>query len=87
MRHLKIGDALSEAQNSQRQPLLSEMLSRRAVTQEALDRANRTALLEHARMGRSIPTMRDGQAVWIPPAEVFAMYGLDEFGREKQPEQ
>jgi hypothetical protein len=26
---------------------------------------------------------RDGKVVWIPPAEVFARYGLDEFGRPK----
>ena len=43
--------------------------------------ADRTALLEHARMGRSICVSRDGQVVWIPPAEIFARYGLDEFGR------
>jgi hypothetical protein len=46
--------------------------------------ANREALLEHARMGRSVSTWRDGQVVWITPAEIFARYGLDEFGRPKQ---
>ena len=38
-------------------------------------------LLEHARMDRSVSTWRDGQVVWITPAEIFARYGLDEFGR------
>ncbi len=66
---------------------LDAIRSRRATTDTAYNHANRKALLEHARMGRSIPTLRDGQAVWIPPAEIFAMFGLDEFGREKQPEQ
>ena len=49
----------------------------------AHERANRTALLEHARMGRSVCESRDGQVVWITPAEIFARYGLDEFGRPK----
>ena len=50
----------------------------------AHERANRTALLEHARMGRSVCESRDGQVVWITPAEIFARYGLDEFGRPKE---
>lgn len=45
--------------------------------------ANKEALLEHARMGRSVCEWRDGQVVWIAPAEIFARYGLDEFGRPK----
>jgi hypothetical protein len=49
--------------------------------QAAHQRANRDALLEHARMGRSVCEWRDGQVVWVPPVEVFARYGLDEFGR------
>jgi hypothetical protein len=53
----------------------------------AIDRAhaaaNKEALLEHARMGRSVCEGRDGKVVWIAPAEIFARYGLDEFGRPK----
>ncbi len=53
----------------------------------AIDRAhylaNRDALLEHARMGRSVSQMRDGKIVDVTPAEIFARYGLDEFGRPK----
>lgn len=49
----------------------------------ALNRATREAVLTHARMGRSVPEGRDGGVVWVTPAEVFARYGLDEFGREK----
>ena len=51
----------------------------------AHEKANREALLEHARMGRNISTMRDGVVVSVPPAEVFARYGLDEFGRPLPP--
>lgn len=43
--------------------------------------ANRTVLLEHARMGRPVVVSRDGKVVHVPPAEVFSWYGLDEFGR------
>jgi hypothetical protein len=44
--------------------------------------ANRRALLEHARMGRSVPVEgKTEKVVWLSPAEIFAIYGLDEFGR------
>ena len=48
----------------------------------AFGRAARDALLTHARMGRSVPqgTPERG-VVWVTPAEIFARYGLDEFGR------
>ena len=61
---------------------LEAILSRRAATDAAHARANREALLEHARMGRDICTLdKDGKVIWIPPAEIFARYGFDEFGR------
>lgn len=47
----------------------------------ALDHSFRELMLEHARMGRSVCEGRDGKVVWITPAEIFARYGLDEFGR------
>ena len=60
---------------------MQEIMERMPATNAAHERANRTALLEHARMGRSVPTERDGKVVWITPTEIFASYGLDEFGR------
>jgi hypothetical protein len=54
-----------------------------AAVDRAHARATQEALLEHARMGRSVSEWRDGKVVWIPPAEIFARYGLDEFGRPK----
>ena len=62
---------------------LAEILARQPATQAAHERANRDALLEHARMGRSVSEMRDGKIVRVTPAEIFARYGLDEFGRPK----
>ena len=53
----------------------------------AVDRAHalatRDALLEHARMGREVYESRDGKIVTVTPAEIFARYGLDEFGRPR----
>lgn len=52
-----------------------------AAIEQAQELATREALLEHARMGRSVCEGRDGKVVWVTPAEIFARYGLDEFGR------
>jgi hypothetical protein len=60
---------------------MEEMRARQPAMKAAHEKANREALLEHARMGRSVCQSRDGKVVWIPPAEIFARYGLDEFGR------
>jgi hypothetical protein len=55
----------------------------------AVDRAHalaaRDALLEHARMGRDVHESHDGKIVTITPAEIFARYGFDEFGRPLAP--
>jgi hypothetical protein len=57
------------------------------IDHAAVDRAhalaNKEALLEHARMGRSVSEWRDGKIVTVTPAEIFARYGLDEYGRPK----
>lgn len=60
---------------------IDEIIARQPLMKLAHEKANREALLDHARLGRSISTIRDGKVVWIPPAEVFARYGLDENGR------
>lgn len=60
---------------------LAEIKARQPAMEEAHYLANRDALLEHARMGRSVFVSRDGQIVEVPPVEIFAWYGFDEFGR------
>lgn len=60
---------------------ITDLIAQNATFDEAHARATREALLEHARLGRSVPESRDGAVVWVTPAEVFARYGLDEFGR------
>ena len=62
---------------------LDHVLAENAQLDQALLRATRDALLEHARMGRSVPESRGGQVVWVTPTEIFARYGLDENGRPK----
>lgn len=61
---------------------MSDMLELRPEIDAAMKRANKTALLRHARLGESVCTWRDGKVVWIEPKEIFASYGLDEFGRD-----
>jgi hypothetical protein len=65
---------------------LTDVLSDREAIDGALAKAVRDSLLTHARLGRSVPHQLNGQVVWVTPAEIFARYGLDEFGREKPAE-
>ena len=61
---------------------IDEIMARRQATDESHARSTRAALLEHARMGRSVPQgTPERTVVWVTPAEIFARYGLDEFGR------
>jgi hypothetical protein len=57
---------------------------------DAVDRAHalatRDALLEHARMGRDVHESHNGKIVTVTPAEIFARYGFDEFGRPLAPQ-
>ncbi len=66
-------------------PLMAKMRALRPAMEAAHEKSTREALLEHARLGFDICESRDGKVVWIPPAEVFARYGLDEFGRPLPP--
>lgn len=61
------------------EPMIS-WIDHDAVNQ-ALSLAARDALLEHARMGREVYESHNGKIVTITPAEIFARYGFDEFGR------
>lgn len=65
---------------------VADRLADRAVIDDALAKAVRESLLTHARMGRSVPHQSNGKVVWITPAEIFARYGFDDFGREKPAE-
>ena len=63
---------------------MAEIMAQNAEVQAALNRATRTALLEHARMGNPVcESDRNGGVVWITPEEIFARYGLDENGKPK----
>ncbi len=67
--------------NEKSREIFERMRALQPAIARAHHRANRTALLEHARMGRPVSEWRDGRIVTVQPAEVFARYGLDEFGR------
>ncbi|QEL14595.1 hypothetical protein [Limnoglobus roseus] len=70
------------------QDRISELRALSTAVQDSHSRSTRDALLEHARMGRSVcESDGNGKVVWIPPAEIFARYGLDEFGRPKTMEE
>ena len=60
---------------------LAEMAAQNVALETAHSNAARDALLEHARMGRSVSEWQDGQIVTIPPEEIFARYGLDANGK------
>jgi len=64
-------------------PLRPDEMIDHAKIDAAHEAATRETLLEHARMGRSVSQWRDGKAVWVTPAEIFARYGLDENGRPR----
>ncbi len=67
------------------QDRMSDLLAMNEKLDAANARATRDALLEHARMGRSVPESHDGKVVWITPAEIFARYGLDANGKAPAP--
>lgn len=58
-------------------PLIPDRSADRSRIQDALRRAGREAVLQHARAGHPVATMRDGQVVWIPPEEILARFSGD----------
>ncbi len=62
-------------------PLMAKMRALQPAMKAAHEKSTREALLEHARLGFDICEGRDGKVVSVSPAEIFARYGLDEFGR------
>ena len=66
------------------QDRLAEIMAQNDEIDAAHARAAREALLEHARMGRSVCESRDGKVVWITPEEIFARYGLDANGQPRR---
>jgi hypothetical protein len=61
-----------------RQPSIAEQMANPRLIEAAIQRAVRDAVLMHARAGRSVPAMRHGKVVWIPPEEILALPPLDE---------
>jgi hypothetical protein len=63
----------SQGVNGSRDLTLSERLADQALVDAALNKAAREAVLDHARAGNPVSTMRDGKVVWLQPEEVFAL--------------
>jgi hypothetical protein len=57
------------------QPSISELLADHALITEAICRAVREAVLQHARAGYPVATWENGQVVWIRPEEILARFG------------
>jgi hypothetical protein len=69
---------MPEVFNSRREQIQKRLPAMAAAN----ERANRDALLKHARMGRSVcDAGPNGTVVWIEPKEIFARYRIDKFGR------
>lgn len=50
-----------------------EALAYPKMIEMAIRRAVHEAVFTHARLGHPVPTWRDGQVVWLQPAEVLAL--------------
>jgi hypothetical protein len=60
-----------------------------ALIDAALKRAAREAVLQHARAGNPVATLREEKVVWLQPAEVFALLAdsktQSEGGKSRRP--
>jgi hypothetical protein len=63
----------SQGVNGSRELTLTERLANQALVDAALNKAAREAVLDQARAGNPVSTLRDGKVVWLQPEEVFAL--------------
>jgi hypothetical protein len=56
---------------------IAELLADRALITEAIARAVREAVLQHARAGHPVAEGRDGKVIWVPPQEILAQLGSE----------
>ncbi len=54
------------------QPPISELLADHSLITEAICRAVREAVLNHARAGQPVATWQNGRVVWIQAREVLS---------------
>ncbi len=64
--------------NEQHLPSISELMANHTLIDQAVGRAVRQAVLEHARAGRPVCTWQGGKVVWIQPNEILARFSADE---------
>jgi hypothetical protein len=55
-------------------PSIQELVTNGTLMDEAVARAVREAVLEHARLGFPVAESRDGKVVWVSPEEILARF-------------
>jgi hypothetical protein len=58
--------------NEQFQSSISERLADHSLINEAICRAVREAVLNHARAGQPVATWQNGKVVWIQPDDIIS---------------
>jgi len=58
--------------NEQSQSSIAELLADHSLINEAIRRAVRGAVLQHARAGQPVAAWENGQVVWIPADEILS---------------
>ena len=66
---------LDEAAEGRRMLASGDHGKAKSFLANAVARATRQAVLEHARLGYAVPATVDGKVVWIQPAEILARLG------------
>ena len=61
----------------QPQRSISELMADHTLITDAIRRAVREAVLQHAIAGNPVATWRDGKVVWISPEEILALYSKE----------
>jgi hypothetical protein len=61
-------------------PSVADVLADPQVIEAAVRRGVRAAVLAHARAGNPVAAWRDGQVVWLPPAEILARFTAEDKG-------
>jgi hypothetical protein len=61
-------------------PPIAERLANHQLITKAIGRGVRAALLRSAREGLPVSTLRDGQVVWLQPAEILALLAAPDNG-------
>lgn len=68
-----------------RKRTIPELLADKKLIESAIQRGAREAVIIHAKLGRAVPTLRDGKVVWISPPEILAEFSPETNGHPAPP--